>query len=222
MMAKILLAEDDVDIATPLTRALQREGHDVLHVVDGRDAEKFADAADMLILDLGLPGKDGLDVCRNLRAHGNLLPILMLSARADELDLVIGLDAGADDYVAKPFRSAELMARIRAGLRRLEKPNAITLGHLVLETDERRVYFGDTEILLTPKEYELLLLLASKSPAVVSREEILRVVWQTDWFGAQKTVDMHISTIRKKLQAAGANRDVISTVRGIGFRATRP
>lgn len=221
-MAKILLAEDDVDIATPLTRALQREGHEVQHVIDGRDAEKFAGTADMLILDLGLPGRDGLEVCRNLRAQGNLLPILMLSARADELDLVIGLDAGADDYVAKPFRSAELMARIRAGLRRLDKPNSITLGHLVLETEERRVFCGDQELALTPKEYELLFLLASKSPAVVSREEILREVWQTDWFGAQKTVDMHISTIRKKLQAAGANRDVISTVRGIGFRATRP
>jgi DNA-binding response OmpR family regulator len=221
-VAKILLAEDDVDIATSLIRALQREGHEIKHVVDGRDAEKFADGSDMLILDLGLPGRDGLDVCRNLRASGFTSPILMLSARADELDLVIGLDAGADDYVAKPFRAAELMARIRAALRRADTPQVLTLGQLMLEPDTRKAFFGETEIIFTPKEFDLIVLLAAKSPAVVSREEILRAVWQTDWFGAQKTVDMHISSIRKKLSSVGAQREVISTVRGIGFRATRP
>jgi DNA-binding response OmpR family regulator len=221
-VANILLAEDDVDIAAPLIKALQREGHEVKHVIDGRDAEKFSEAADMLILDLGLPGRDGLDVCRNLRAAGHALPILMLSARADELDLVIGLDAGADDYVAKPFRASELMARIRAALRRSETPQILTLGQLVLEPETRKAFFGDSEILFTPKEFDLIVLLAAKSPVVVSREEILRDVWQTDWFGAQKTVDMHISSIRKKLLAAGAQREMISTARGIGFRATRP
>jgi DNA-binding response OmpR family regulator len=221
-MAKILLAEDDVDIATPLVRVLHREGHEVLHVVDGRDAEKFAPEVDLLILDLGLPGREGLDVCRNLRQAGVDLPILILSARADELDLVIGLDAGADDYVSKPFRTAELMARIRALLRRLEAPQVITLGQLVLDVESRAASFADEVLQLTPKEYELLLILARRSPAVVTREEILREIWQTDWFGAQKTVDMHISSLRKKLQSAGATREFISTVRGIGFRATRP
>jgi DNA-binding response OmpR family regulator len=146
-VANILLAEDDVDIATPLIRALQREGHEVKHVIDGRDAEKFSEAADMLILDLGLPGRDGLDVCRNLRAAGHTLPILMLSARADELDLVIGLDAGADDYVAKPFRASELMARIRAALRRSETPQILTLGQLVLEPETRKAFFGPRSLI---------------------------------------------------------------------------
>lgn len=221
-MATILLAEDDVDIAEPLNRALVREGYEVRHVTDGLSVESEIAAANLLVLDLGLPGRDGLDVCRQLRAKGMTLPIIILSARADELDLILGLDAGADDYVTKPFRTSELQARIRAALRRSSTPSLLAVGQLVLDPSTHEVSFADQEVALTPKEFSLLELLMRRSPAVVGREELLRDVWETDWMGGSKTIDMHVSSLRRKLLEAGARRDAISTVRGVGFRCTRP
>lgn len=221
-MAKILLAEDDPGIAEPLVRALQREGYEVDHVTDGLAVEAAIAGCDLLVLDLGLPKRDGLDVCRQLRAHDPDLPIIILSARADVLDLIIGLDAGADDYVTKPFRTSELQARIRAALRRRQKPTLQAVGQLVLDPTTHEVTFAERPIGLTPKEFALLEQLMRKSPAVVSREELLKEVWETDWQGASKTIDMHISTLRRKLTEAGARRDLITTVRGVGFRCTRP
>lgn len=221
-MAKIVLAEDDLGIAQPLIRALEREGYAVEHVTDGLAVDSAAADCDLLVLDLGLPNRDGLDVCRQLRARDAELPIIILSARADVLDLIIGLDAGADDYVTKPFRTSELQARIRAALRRRLKPTLQAVGQLLLDPASHEVTFADQPVPLTPKEFALLEVLMTRSPAVVSREELLREIWETDWLGGSKTIDMHVSSLRRKLTDAGARRDLITTVRGIGFRCTRP
>lgn len=217
---RVILAEDDPDISTPLLRALRREGYDVRHVVDGPSALAggLSGTADLMLLDLGLPGMDGLDVCRTLRARGVDLPVLVLTARTSEPDLVLGLDAGADDYVAKPFRLAELLARIRVQLRRTAgDDDAMTVGAITVSTSSHRVTVDgvDGEAGLTPKEYDLLLLLMRRAGTVVSREVIMREVWRTEWLGATKTLDMHVSTLRKKLGPAGAQ---ITTVRGVGLR----
>jgi DNA-binding response OmpR family regulator len=218
-MSRVLVAEDDPDISEPLVRALRREGYDVTLVTDGRSALSCAVAGqtDLLLLDLGLPGMDGLDVCRSLRGHGSTLPVLVLTARTGVPDFVVGLDAGADDYVAKPFRLAELLARVRAQLRRSSNPDSdsVTVGDISIDVPSRRVWVGDVEAALTPKEYELLLLLMRRAGTVVGRDELMREVWQTEWLGATKTLDMHISTLRRKLGEAGS---CITTVRGVGFR----
>jgi DNA-binding response OmpR family regulator len=218
-MSRVLVAEDDPGISEPLVRALGREGYDVTHVVDGRAALEAAlsGSADLLVLDLGLPGMDGLDVCRSLRSRGSAMPVLVLTARTDEPDLVVGLDAGADDYVGKPFRIAELMARVRAQLRRATGPehDVVQVGGIVLDDSSRRVTVDDQELALTPKEYELLLSLMRRPGVVVARDDLMREVWQTEWFGATKTLDMHVSTLRRKLGDSGSR---ITTVRGVGFR----
>ncbi|HET7902217.1 MAG TPA: response regulator transcription factor [Candidatus Nanopelagicales bacterium] len=218
-MSRVLVAEDDPGISEPLLRALGREGYDVTHVTDGPAAldAAMSGRADLLVLDLGLPGMDGLDVCRTLRGRGSTLPVLVLTARTDEPDLVVGLDAGADDYVGKPFRLAELMARIRAQLRRASGPEheLVQAAGITVDASSRRVTVEGEEIALTPKEYDLLLVLIRRAGLVVPRDELMREVWQTEWFGATKTLDMHISTLRRKLGDAGS---CISTVRGVGFR----
>ncbi len=210
----MLLVEDDTGIAVPLSRALQREGHEVVVVGDGHTALARADdeEVDLLVLDLGLPGMDGLDICRRLRRVRPDVPVLMLTARTDEVDFVVGLDAGADDYVAKPFRLAELLARVRALLRR-SVPDALEVGGVRMDVAGRRVLIDGTEVGLANKEFELLRVLLSRSGQVVSREEILRDVWKGLELKNTKTLDMHISWLRRKI---GSSR--IATVRGVGFR----
>ena len=223
-MTRVLLAEDDPDISEPLVRALSREGYHVTHVTTGPAALEGAlsGMADLLVLDLGLPGMDGLDVCRSLRTSGSVLPVLVLTARTDMPDLVVGLDAGADDYVAKPFRLAEFLARVRVQLHRgaAADPGALLSGPhgLRVNTAARQVSVDGVEVALTPKEHELLVALASRPGAVVAREDLMREVWRTEWFGATKTLDMHVSTLRRKLGVAGG---AITTVRGVGFRMER-
>ena len=216
-MPTVLLVEDDTGIAVPLSRALQREGHEVLVVGDGYSALSCAghQRVDLLVLDLGLPGMDGLDVCRRLRKARPDLPVLMLTARTDEVDFVVGLDAGADDYVAKPFRLAELLARVRALLRRSapETPDALEVGEVRMDLAGRRVLIEGAEIALANKEFELLRVLLSRPGQVVSREEILREVWKVPELKNSKTLDMHMSWLRRKI---GSSR--IATVRGVGFR----
>jgi DNA-binding response OmpR family regulator len=213
----VLLVEDDTGIAVPLSRALQREGHEVLVVGDGYSALSCAghQRVDLLVLDLGLPGMDGLDVCRRLRRTRPDLPVLMLTARTDEVDFVVGLDAGADDYVAKPFRLAELLARVRALLRRSvpDTPEALEVGGVRMDLAGRRVLVEGAEIALANKEFELLRVLLSRPGQVVSREEILREVWKDPELKNSKTLDMHMSWLRRKI---GSSR--IVTVRGVGFR----
>ncbi|NRN64766.1 Response regulator transcription factor [Kibdelosporangium sp. 4NS15] len=219
----VLLAEDDSAIADPLSRALQREGYAVEVVTDGLSALEFADAgrADLLVLDLGLPGMDGLEVCRRLRSSGRGLPVLMLTARADEVDFVVGLDAGADDYVAKPFRLAELLARIRALMRR-QAPGAVEVNGVKMDLAARVVTVDGQEITLANKEFELLRVLIQRAGQVVTREEILAEVWDdAPERKTSKTLDMHMSWLRRKLGdigPRGATERRIATVRGVGFR----
>jgi DNA-binding response OmpR family regulator len=217
----VLLAEDDPAIAEPLSKALHREGYAVQVVADGPSALAAANAgsADLLVLDLGLPGMDGLEVCRRLRSAGRGLPVLMLTARADEVDFVVGLDAGADDYVAKPFRLAELMARIRALLRR-RSPETLEANGVRMDLSARLVTVDGAEIQLANKEFELLRVLMQHVGHVVTREEILNEVWNGPELRNSKTLDMHMSWLRRKL-GDGSPRSAerrIATVRGVGFR----
>ncbi|SDH80252.1 DNA-binding response regulator, OmpR family, contains REC and winged-helix (wHTH) domain [Rhodococcus triatomae] len=219
----VLLAEDDEAIAAPLSRALGREGYDVTVEQTGPSALERAleGSYDLLILDLGLPGMDGLEVCRQVRAHRSDLAVLMLTARTDEVDFVVGLDAGADDYVGKPFRLAELMARVRALLRRRggTEDSTVEVGDIRLEPAARRVLVSGTEVALANKEYELLRVLLEHAGQVVSRDTILQEVWGDVDLRGSKTLDMHMSWLRRKIGDEGpvAERR-IATVRGVGFR----
>lgn len=223
-MTRVVLAEDDPAISEPLARALGREGYSIEVAEDGQRALELASGGevDLLILDLGLPKLDGLEVCRRLRTAGSDLPILVLTARAEEVDTVVGLDAGADDYVTKPFRLAELLARARALLRR--GPSEINdFGPVVrMEADARRAWFGDTELQLAPKEYDLLALLVKEEGKVVSRDQIMKEVWGSRWMSSSKTLDMHISVLRRKLGDDATAPRFITTVRGVGFRFDAP
>jgi DNA-binding response OmpR family regulator len=218
-MTLVLLAEDDPAISEPLARALRREGYEVDVRGDGRSAlEAAREDPDLLVLDLGLPELDGLEVCRRLRAEGHTLPVLVLTARADEVDTVVGLDAGADDYVTKPFRLAELLARARALLRR--GPGEVPASESLIRIDPEghRAFLRDEELQLTAKEFELLRVLIRNEGKVVSREQLMREVWDTAWFGSTKTLDMHISVLRRKLGDEATQPRYITTIRGIGFR----
>jgi DNA-binding response OmpR family regulator len=214
-VARVLLVEDDPDIAEPLARALGREGYEVRDAADGAAAltSVLDDPPDLIVLDVGLPGMSGMDVCRAVRDLQPDLPILMLTARDGELDAVAGLDAGADDYVTKPFRLAELLARIRRMLRRTAPP-VVEAGGVRVDRAARRVWRGDRELELSPKEFELLALLVSEAGRVVTRERIMDEVWDRNWFGSTKTLDMHVSWLRRKL----GDPSPIVTARGVGFR----
>jgi DNA-binding response OmpR family regulator len=221
-MTRVLLAEDDPAISEPLARALRREDYDVDVRADGRAAlDGAAENPDLVILDLGLPLIDGLEVCRRIRADGRTVPVLILTARADEVDTVVGLDAGADDYVTKPFRLAELLARVRALMRRT--PTEVGPSHELVRIDPegRRAWFKEEELQLTAKEFDLLRVLVREQGKVVSREQLMREIWETAWFGSTKTLDMHISVLRKKLGDEAGQPRYIATVRGVGFRFER-
>ena len=220
-MTRVLLAEDDAAIAEPLARALRREGYDVDVHGDGPSALAAArEGVDLVVLDLGLPGMDGLDVCRELRAQSNTVPVLVLTARADEVDTVVGLDAGADDYVTKPFRLAELLARARALLRRGTVEPTVN-ARVRIDVDARLAYLDDEVVALTAKEFDLLRVLVREAGRVVPREQIMREVWDADWYGSTKTLDMHVSWLRRKLGDDAGQPRFISTVRGVGFRFER-
>jgi DNA-binding response OmpR family regulator len=224
-VALLLLVEDDTAIAEPLRRALEREGHAVQWLDDGVEAASTGAAGDhdLVILDLGLPSLDGLEVCRRIREERSGVPVLMLTARADELDAVVGLDAGADDYVAKPFRAAELLARVRALLRRAGPPPTLTAGGVRVEPASRRAYVqldrGEPEELeLSPKEFDLLALLVGEAGTAVPRERIMTEVWDENWWGSTKTLDVHVASLRRKL---GRAAERLTTVRRVGFRFER-
>ncbi|QKT06788.1 response regulator transcription factor [Gordonia sp. X0973] len=222
-MTDVLLAEDDTAIAEPLARALAREGYGVVVVDDGVAAlEQAVDPRfELLVLDLGLPKMDGLEVCRELRAVRPDLPVLMLTARTDEVDFVVGLDAGADDYVGKPFRLAELMARVRALLRRRPAvaEDVLVGGAIVLDTRARRVLVDGEDVVLANREFDLLQFLMERPGQVVSREELVSEVWGSADLRSSKTLDMHVSWLRRKIGDDRTDRPRhIVTVRGMGFR----
>ncbi len=226
MSTRVLLAEDDDAIASPLARALTREGYEVTVAATGPDALKQAlnDEFALLILDLGLPELDGLEVCREVRAARPEVAVLMLTARTDEMDFVVGLDAGADDYVGKPFRMFELMARTRALLRRsvpaADAVEVLDAGGIRLDAAARRVTVDGTDVALANKEFELLKFLMESAGRLLPREEILAAVWGDSDLRGSKTLDMHISWLRRKIgDDAGPQRPRrIATVRGVGFR----
>jgi len=220
----LLLVEDDEGIAVAMVEGLRREGFTVTWVATGAEALTAVDM-DMVLLDLGLPDTDGFEVCRKLRANSSV-PIIVVTARDSELDKVVGLELGADDYLAKPFGFRELVARIRAVRRRWDTTPAApqpgegpqVLGGLAIDRRTRRVRVNDEECLLTPKEFDLLALLAEDPGAVVTRQQILEQVWDPHWYGPTKTVDVHVASLRRKL----GHPDWVETVRGVGLRLGPP
>jgi DNA-binding response OmpR family regulator len=218
----VLLVEDEASISEPFSRALAREGF--LPVVAATVAEARAlleqREPDIVLLDLMLPDGDGRDLAREVRAKSQV-PIIMLTARGSEVDRVVGLELGADDYVVKPFAAAEVIARIRAVLRRSrqqEPPGRLTAGDVTIDVAARRAWLGERELSLTRKEFDLLARLARSAGQVVTREDLMSDVWDENWFGSTKTLDVHMTALRRKLGEDPAAPRHIQTVRGVGFR----
>ena len=212
---RLLVVEDDDAIAEPLVEGLQREGFAVERAATG-EAALAAEEPDLVLLDLRLPDLDGLEVCRRLRERSRV-PIIVVTARGEEVDRVVGLELGADDYVVKPFGLRELIARIKAVLRRAEPApasGAMRIDGLEVDTRARRTTLNGAAVALTPKEFDLLALLIGDAGAAVSRERIFEEVWGTRWYGSPKTIDVHVAALRRKLGDPGW----IETVRGVGFR----
>ncbi|NYJ04295.1 response regulator transcription factor [Petropleomorpha daqingensis] len=225
-MAQLLVVEDDERIRTALIRALRERGHAVdsagtamsglQQAVEGRP--------DLVVLDLGLPDLDGAELLRMLRAVSTV-PVIVATARDDDGSIVSALDAGADDYVLKPFQAGQLEARIRAVLRRaggVEAPAAVTVGDLTVDPRTRRVTLAGAPVELAPKEFDLLAYLAARVGTVVAKRELLREVWQLPYGGSDKTVDVHLSWLRRKLGESAAEPRLIQTVRGVGVRLAEP
>ena|SRR5690242_20476796 len=220
----ILLVEDETSITEPLAEALRSEGFETQ--VAGTVAEALELARtepDLVLLDVMLPDGSGFDVCRELR-RSSRVPIIMLTARGEEADRVVGLELGADDYVVKPFSAREVVARIRAVLRRVDEPapgehdGPVEIGELRLDPSSRQVTHRGEVLELSRKEFELLQLLMRNAGSVVTRERLLDEVWDTNWFGSTKTLDVHVSGIRRKLGDDPSEPRYIHTVRGVGFR----
>jgi DNA-binding response OmpR family regulator len=212
---KVLVVEDEDAIAEPLAEGLRREGLEVERAATGQEALDAAEP-DIVLLDLRLPDIDGLEVCRRLRERSRV-PIIVVTARGEEVDRVVGLELGADDYVVKPYSLRELVARIRAVMRRLEPPapgGPLRVNGLEVDPRARRATLDGRELPLTPREFDLLALLASEPGAALSRSRIFEEVWETRWFGSPKTIDVHVAALRRKLGDPGW----IETVRGVGFR----
>lgn len=241
-MTKILIVDDEENIATTLKYNLIREGYEVSVSADGRQALDMArrEKPDLVILDLMLPGMNGLDVCRSLRQNSTV-PILMLTAREEEVDKILGLELGADDYMTKPFSLRELVARIRAMLRRSEmlqnvliqaetaqsatvitpeQPphEIISAGELLINLNQHSVMIGEKQITLKPKEFDLLAFLARHRGQVLTRETLLERVWDYDYSGGTRTVDVHIRWLREKIEADPSKPHFIHTVFGVGYK----
>jgi DNA-binding response OmpR family regulator len=225
---RILVVEDEESIAQPFAEALRRAGFDPLVTGTAAGALELADTAspDLVMLDLALPDGDGRDVCRDLRRRSQI-PIVMLTARGTETDKIVGLELGADDYVVKPFSAAEVISRIRAVLRRSgpvepAPRGPLRAGELVVDQKARTATLGERELDLSRKEFDLLTELMRHRGEVVTREDLMARVWDTNWFGSTKTLDVHIGWLRRKLGDEAADPRYIETVRGVGFRFVAP
>jgi two-component system, OmpR family, response regulator RegX3 len=235
MAVRILIVEDEKSIAEPFARLLRREGFET--TVAGTAAEALTAARDtepdLVLLDLALPDGDGRDVCRVLRAERDV-PVIMVTARGTETDRIVGLEIGADDYVVKPFSGAEVIARIRAVLRRAGRggtdggapppppPDPLRFGELEVDLAARTATLSGGELELSRKEFDLLAELARHAGRVVTREDLMARVWDENWFGSTKTLDVHMGWLRRKLGDAAADPRFIHTVRGVGFRFAAP
>jgi two-component system response regulator RegX3 len=226
---KVLLVEDESSIAEPLAEALRREAFEVQLAGTAADAlESFsARPPDLVLLDVMLPDGDGREVLREIRRLSRV-PVVMLTARGEEMDRVLGLELGADDYVTKPFSSAELVARMRAVLRRsaaepaADAPGTLESGDVTMNLETRRVTRGGAPVELTVKEFELLRVLLEQAGKLVKRDDLVSEVWDTNWFGSTKTLDVHISSLRRKLGDDPGSPRYVHTVRGVGFRFSAP
>jgi len=223
----ILLVEDETSITEPLAEALSSEGFETQVAGTVAEALELArNAPDLVLLDVMLPDGSGFDVCRELR-QSSRVPIIMLTARGEEADRVVGLELGADDYVVKPFSAREVVARIRAVLRRVNAPEPgdegpVEIGELRLDPARREVTHGGEALELSRKEFDLLELLMRNAGSVVSRERLISEVWDANWFGSTKTLDVHVSGIRRKLGDDPSRPRYLHTVRGVGFRFAAP
>lgn len=225
---QILVVDDEASIRELLAFNLKKNGYHVETAADGRDALAKAQKADLVLLDIMLPEIDGFEVCRRLKSSPQTsgIPIIMLTAKAEEIDRVLGLEMGADDYVVKPFSMRELIARVKAVLRRSHKDgktkeDVLTIGPLRIDFSSYQVCLHDEPVALTPKEYELLKLLVTNPGRAFSRDELLERIWGYEYYGDTRTVDVHIRHLRAKLAAAPEVSDAIETIRGVGYRFTR-
>jgi DNA-binding response OmpR family regulator len=229
ILTLILLVDDEPLISDSLSYSLRREGFDVVAVTEGGQALKAVQEQkpDLVVLDVMLPDMSGLEVCRRLRTN-NPIPVIMLTARGEEVDRVLGLEVGADDYLAKPFSFRELLARIRATLRRVEldrtapQTQPIVLWDLTLDPTARRIIKGDQELQLSAREFDLLSILMRNAGRALSREELLAQVWGEDWIGDPRTLDVHVRWLRLKIEEDPASPQYIQTVRGYGYRFAGP
>jgi two-component system response regulator RegX3 len=227
MKPRVLVVEDETSISEPLAAHLAREGFapEVAGTLAAAREAFGRDEPDVVLLDVMLPDGDGRDLCRELRTRSDV-PIVMLTARGEEIDRIVGLELGADDYVVKPFSAGELVARIRAIQRRGRAPGArrarIAVGAITLDPSSRAVTKDGEPVELAAKEFDLLKLLMSRAGEVVGREEIMDEVWDPHWFGPTKTLDVHISWLRKKIEDEPSSPTYITTVRGVGFRFAAP
>ena len=213
---RVLLVEDDSSISEPLRDALERDGAEVQLLGEGAAAPEAALGVDVVLLDLGLPDMDGTEVCRRIRSISDV-PVIVISARQEEGERVLLLEIGADDYLVKPFGVRELSARIRAVLRRSSEslmPECISAGALEVDLRSHRAAIEGRELELTPKEFDLLVLLAGEPGRVHARQDILETVWDPHWYGPTKTLDVHVASLRRKL----GDPNWIETVRGVGYR----
>ncbi len=228
-MALILLVDDEQLITNSLTYSLKREGFDVANVADGISAIKAVEELnpDLIVLDLMLPDISGFEVCRRLRTF-TATPVIMLTARGEEIDRVLGLEVGADDYLAKPFSFRELLARIQAMLRRVQldrqvsQPQPISTHQLSLDPVARRTWRGDQELQLSAREFDLLTVLMKNAGRAMSRDELIKLVWGDDWVGDPRTLDVHVRWLRLKIEEDPASPQYIQTVRGYGYRFAGP
>lgn len=226
MTAKILVVDDEAAIRELVKFNLQKAGYEIMESMDGLEAlqQAKADKPDLVVLDLMLPGLDGIEVCRQLKSQKDTsgIPIIMLTAKNEEIDKIIGLEMGADDYLTKPFSPRELVARVKAVLRRSHKPSAqegeLTVGKLRMNFSRYEAFLGADKLELTPKEYELLKLFVTNLGKAYTREQLLEKVWGYEYFGDTRTVDVHVRHIRAKLESEPEIADAIETVRGVGYR----
>ncbi|MCC5896004.1 MAG: response regulator transcription factor [Alkalibacterium sp.] len=234
-MKKVLVVEDELSIGKLLQYNLVKEGYEVDVVTDGIEGLERALSGEytIILLDLMLPGKDGMEICRELRQEKNDTPIIMLTAKDSEIDKIVGLEIGADDYITKPFSPREVIARIRAVLRRLNKPEVkeapidlveeeISLNELKIYPEKYEVYVKGKLIDFTPKEFELLLYLAKHKNRILSREQLLLAVWDYDYSGETRIVDVHISHLREKIEDNPKIPVYIKTARGFGYKFEVP
>jgi two-component system response regulator RegX3 len=226
MKPRVLVVEDETAIAEPLADRLRREGFDteVAGTIEAAGEAFHRQAPDLVLLDVMLPDGDGRDLCREIR-KGSDIPIIMLTARGEEIDRIVGLELGADDYVVKPFSSGELIARMRAIMRRgraTARKGPVTVGAISLDPAARTVTKDDAPVELAAKEFDLLHMLMTNAGQVIRREDIMDEVWDPHWFGPTKTLDVHISWLRKKLEDDPASPVYITTIRGVGFRFAAP